>query len=312
MSQPSSDKKKKSLWISAVVTLIAVLALGWMLRRVDWQQAAATWQRVPARVWLLSAAGLVASHLLRAGRVRAEWQQRLRMGWREAWGLMVRHSAWVVLVPMRGGEAIYVWALHRQGEIPLRQATLSLLRLRLQDMAVLAVLAAALFAPVAWYWRLLLLALLLLLAVWLLPAVWFIVQERAARRSGESGRKLPPPAWASWAYAVSNWVVKLAAIAWPLASLLPAGWDAALKGATGGELAAALPVQPPAGFGPYEAGVIAGLRSAADLPWAEIALAALVVHLLALAVTVGSSIIARLLGWSHRDLRRPDSGPGPA
>jgi len=312
MSQPSSDKKKKSLWISVLVTLIAVVALGWMLRRVDWQQAAATWQRVPARVWLLSAAGLVASHLLRAGRVRAEWQQRLRMGWREAWGLMVRHSAWVVLVPMRGGEAIYVWALYRQGDVPLRQATLSLLRLRLQDMAVLAVLATALFAPFAWYWRLLLLAVLLVAAVWLLPAVWFIVQERAARRSGESGRQLAPPAWASWAYAVSNWIVKLAAIAWPLASLLPVGWDAALKGATGGELAAALPVQPPAGFGPYEAGVIAGLRSAADLPWAEIALAALVVHLLALAVTVGSSIVARLLGWSHRDLRRPHSGPGPA
>ena len=312
MNKPSGNKKKKSLWISILVTLVALVALGWMLRRVDWQQAATTWERVPAHVWLLSAAGLVASHLLRAGRVRAEWRQHLRMGWREAWGLMVRHSAWVVLVPMRGGEAIYLWALYKQGDVSLRQATLSLLRLRLQDMAVLAVLALALFAPFAWYWRLLLLLGLLACAIWLLPAVWFIVQERAARRSGESGRKLPAPAWASWAYAVSNWIVKLAAIAWPLLSLLPAGWDAALKGAAGGELAAALPVQPPAGFGPYEAGVIAGLRSAADLPWAEIALAALVVHLLALAVTVGSSVVARLLGWSHRDLRRTHPGHGPA
>ena len=310
MSQ--SGRKKKSPWAMLLVTLAAVVALGWMLRQVDWQQAVATWGKVPPHVWLLSALGLAASHGLRAGRVRAEWRGQLRMGWREAWGLMVRHSAWVVLVPMRGGEAIYVWALHRQGGIPLRQATLSLLRLRLQDMAVLAVIAAALFAPFAWYWRLLLLAAMLVGALWLLPAVWFIVQERAIRRSGESGRQLPPPAWASWAYAVSNWIVKLSAIAWPLLCLLPADFDAALKGAAGGELAAALPVQPPAGFGPYEAGVIAAMRSAAAVPWADIALAALVVHLLALAVTVGSSIIARLLGWSHRDLRRHPSGPGPA
>ncbi len=306
MSQASG---KKSLWITLLVTLAAVVALGWMLRQVDWQQAVATWGKVPPRVWLLSALGLAASHLLRAGRVRAEWRGQLRMGWREAWGLMVRHSAWVVLVPMRGGEAIYVWALHRQGGVPLRQAGLSLLRLRLQDMAVLAVIALALFAPLAWYWRLALLAGMLVGALWLLPAVWFIVQERAARRSGES-RRLPPPAWASWAYAVSNWIVKLSAIAWPLLCLLPADFDAALKGAAGGELAAALPLQPPAGFGPYEAGVIAAMRSACAAHWADIALAALVVHLLALAVTVGSASVARLLGWSHRDLRHP--GPGPA
>ena len=313
MSRSAAEGKKgKPLWLTVAVTLVAVAALGWMLRQVDWAQAAATWDKVPLQVWLLSAAGMTASHWLRAGRVRAEWRGQLRMGWREAWGLMVRHSAWVVLVPMRGGEAIYVWALHRQGEVPLRQAALSLLRLRLQDMAVLAALAAALFAPLAWYGRLLALAVLLVRAIWLLPAVWYIAQERAARRSGERGRKLPPPAWASWAYAVSNWIVKLAAIAWPLLNLLPTDFDAALKGATGGELAAALPLQPPAGFGPYEAGVIAGLRSAADLPWAEIALAALVVHLLALAVTVGSSIVARLLGWSHRDLRRHPPGSAPA
>jgi len=58
--------------------------------------------------------------------------------------------------------------------------------------------------------------------------------------------------------------------------------------------------------------VIAAIRSAAEIAWSDIAMAALVVHLMALAVTVGSSVLARLLGWSHRDLRLPDSGPGPA
>ena len=300
--------RRKALWPTVGVTALAVAALGWLLRSVDWTLTAQAWARVPLWVWLACAGGMVLSHVLRAGRVRAEWRPHLRMGWAEAWGLMVRHSAWVVLVPMRGGEALYVWALYRQGGVPIRQATFSLLRLRLQDMAVLAVLAAATFTPAPWPVRILVLAGLLALAIWCLPWVWYIVQTRAARRTGGEGPTLPAPAYVSWAYAVSNWIVKLVAIGAPLWSLLDIGADAAFKGALGGELAAALPVQPPAGFGPYEAGVIMAARTAADVPWAELAVAALVVHLLALAVTVGSSVVARLLGWSHRDLRRPPAG----
>lgn len=298
-----APKKAKALWMTVLVTAVAVGALGWLLRQVDWALAARTWVRVPVWVWALAVAGFVGSHVLRAGRMKAEWAPRLRMGWREAWGLMVRHSAWVVLAPMRGGEAVYVWALYRQGDIPLKQSALSLLRLRLQDMAVLAVLALALFTPAPWYARLGVLLLLLAVAMWCLPWVWSRMQAWAARRKGESGRPMPAPAYGSWAYAVSNWIVKLVAIGLPLAYLLPIGVDAALKGALGGELAAALPVQPPAGFGPYEGGVIMAVRLAAEAAWADIAVAALVVHLLALGVTVGSATVARLLGWSHRDLR---------
>ena len=121
-------------------------------------------------------------------------------------------------------------------------------------------------------------------------------------------RQLPPPAWASWAHAVSNWIVKLSAIAWPLLYYVAGRFRRRARGALPAGLAAALPVQPPAGFGPYEAGVIAAMRSAAVVPWADIALAALVVHLLALVVTVSSSIIARLLGWVTATCAAP-SGP---
>lgn len=304
-SPPQAKKQGKALWMTLLVTAVAVAALGWLLYKVDWALAAATWVRVPAWVWLLAVLGFVGSHVLRAGRMRAEWSPRLRMGWQEAWGLMVRHSAWVVLAPMRGGEAVYVWALYRQGDVPLKQSTLSLLRLRLQDMAVLAVIAVAMFTPAPWYVRLLVLAALLGVAIWCLPWVWSLLQAWAARRKGEMGRPMPAPAYVSWAYAVSNWIVKLCAIGLPLAYLLPIGADAAIKGALGGELAAALPVQPPAGFGPYEGGVIMAVRMAGQAPWADIAVAALVVHLLALGVTVGSATVARLLGWSHRDLRQP-------
>ena len=141
------QKNRHKLWTAIAISLIAAVAMWWLLKDVNWDIAFAAWQAVPLHVWLLSASGMAASHVLRAGRVRSEWRNSLNMGWREAWALMVRHSAWVVLVPMRGGEAIYVWALHRQGGISIRAASISLVKLRLQDFAALGVIAVTIFAP---------------------------------------------------------------------------------------------------------------------------------------------------------------------
>ncbi len=301
MKQPS-----RKMWASVAVTLLALGIMVWMLRAVDWPVALAAWQRVPVYVWLLSAVGLAGSHVLRAGRVRLEWRDTLNMGWREAWGLMVRHSAWVVLVPMRGGEAIYVWVLHRQGGVSIRQASISLLRLRVQDMAVLGGLAVALFAPFSPELSVLLAVVLMALAMWVLPVSWTWLMFRMSRQQASAPFQAPPPAWESWIYAISNWVVKTSAIAWPMWVILPIDFRTALHGSVGGELAATLPLQPPAGFGPYEGGVIFGIQWTASLPWPDIAATALAVHLLALAVTIGSATVARVLGWSQKSLHRLD------
>lgn len=299
-------KSQKKMWTSIGVTLIACAVMAWMLRAVDWLVAISAWERVPPYIWLISAMGMAASHLLRAGRVRAEWRDTLNMGWREAWGLMVRHSAWVVLVPMRGGEAIYVWVLHRQGGISLREASMSLLRLRVQDMAVLGGLSVALFAPFSPEISLLLAMMMMAVAMWVLPLSWKWLMYRMSRKEGGDSFQIPPPAWESWIYAISNWTLKACAIAWPLWIMLPIDFRSALHGSVGGELAATLPLQPPAGFGPYEGGVIFGIQWSTHLPWQEIAATALAVHLLALAVTVGSATLARLLGWSQKSLHRID------
>jgi hypothetical protein len=302
-------KSSQKLWASIGVTLLAVAIMAWMLRAVDWEVAFGAWQRVPPYIWLVSAIGLAASHLLRAGRVRAEWRDTLNMGWREAWGLMVRHSAWVVLVPMRGGEAIYVWVLHRQGGISIRAASISLLRLRVQDMVVLGGLSVALFAPFSLEISLALAVVMMALAMWILPLCWTWLMYRMSRKEGAEPFQAPPPAWESWIYAISNWILKACAIAWPLWVMLPIDFRTALHGSVGGELAATLPLQPPAGFGPYEGGVIFGIQWSAALPWQEIAATALAVHLLALAVTVGSATVARVLGWSQKPLHRLDGAP---
>lgn len=308
MAPPSRWRPLLKLGLTSVVGL---LLLAWLLHAVDPMQARRALQAVPAPVWLLAALGMALSHLLRAGRLRVEWAGQIDLPWRHAWGLLVRHSAWVVLVPMRAGEGYYLWAMHRHHAVPLARAAFSLLRLRLQDVAVLAVLAVALWLPATVSARMLVALLLLAACVWWFPAAvrWLRVHWASRQPDGGTVAAIPAPAprllYAGWLYALANWLVKLAALAGPLALAAGLPVAAALSGALGGEWGAALPLQPPAGFGPYEAGVVAGVAWAPGRPdgmaltqlAAAVAPAALAVHLLALAVTLASAALAAALGW---------------
>lgn len=319
----------------ATSSLLGLALLWYLLSPVDWHLVWARGQSVSVGAWCVGVVGLMVSHVLRAGRIRNEWSHRLQMRWHEAWGLLVTHSAWVVLMPLRAGEAVYVWALHRRGQIGVPEATLSLVKMRLQDVGILVCFAVFFWLPVGLAWRsLTALFLLLVVLPWIFPMVWRMLRHRLDKRDSLQREpsllpKLPPHHtmsdrdqtehqtlvqvnWASWFYAISNWAVKLLAIAWPLVELSGLDMHLALAAALGGEWGAAMPLQPPAGFGPYEAGAWAGavwaqhanseLKSwsaVSPLPL-HLAAAILVVHLMALAVTVTSALMARLLGWSQR------------
>lgn len=319
----------------ATSSLLGLALLWWLLIPVDWPLVWAQGQSVSVGAWCVGVGGLMVSHVLRAGRIRNEWLHRLQMRWHEAWGLLVTHSAWVVLVPMRAGEAVYVWALHQRGQIGVREATLSLVKMRLQDVGILVCFAVFFWMPVSLVWRCLsALFLLLVVLPWIFPLIWRIVRQRLDQRASlevepsslsnlslhhakqdrvQTGYlTLVQVNWASWFYAISNWAVKLLAIAWPLVELSGLDMHLALAAALGGEWGAAMPLQPPAGFGPYEAGAWAGAvwaqHANSESPaWSAVsplplnlAAAILVVHLMALAVTVTSAFVARLLGWSQR------------
>ena len=297
---------KKTGWLLAS-TLLAAGLLAWLLRDVSWPRLAAQAQAVPLWAWLASAIGMMGSHVLRAGRLREEWAGVLHLSWHAAWALLVRHSAWVVIAPMRAGEAVYVWTLHRQGGVAVSDAALSLLKLRLQDVAVLGSLACLVWLPLPWPLRSAAALAALAAAIWLFPWLWQLAVARAA-----PARAVPlaPVRWRAWAFALGNWLLKLAALGLPLALLAQADAATAWAGVLGGEFGAALPMQPPAGLGPYEAGIWTGVQLWLALPGAavaaplDLAAAALVVHFLALAVTLGSAAVAGLLGWSAQSYPR--------
>jgi hypothetical protein len=286
-----------------VLTAAAVFLLYHLTRDLQWSSLAGSAQQTALWVWLLSIGGFVISHGLRAGRIRAEWLGQLQMDWHLSWALTVRHAAWVVLAPLRAGEAMYVWTLHRQGGVAIKTATRSLIRLRLQDLAVLLLWTLLLAGPGPWAGRLLLCAALLGCLIFALPR--WVQSTRAPRllRQAWENAGLTNGSAVSWAYALLNWPVKFMALALPLQALTGLQAKSAWVAVTGGEWASLMPVQPIAGYGIYEAGVVAAARWMGPIAIAEVAAAALFVHSLSLAVTLGSAWLAGMLGWSQADLR---------
>lgn len=302
---------------AAGLSLAAVLGVAWVL----WQQGGpGQWQRLrtaSASPWLLPLiGGLLASQLLRAARLHAEWRGRTRARYRDCLALFLLHNAAVVWLPLRSGEASYLLWLKRRWQVPVAEALASLLWLRLQDALVLALISLG-----AW----------LALVQGLAPEAALLVGGACAvagalalaglrRRAGPwlARRQVTPGGWTggwigrglhlagravrllleerggarAWALCIANWLVKLATLAAALAlvgGLAPAG---ALLGVVAGEWAAVLPLPAPAGLGGYEVAVWAGVRAAPGhlaAPAAQVLSAALWTHGLGLLVATASA-----------------------
>lgn len=274
---------------------LAVVVLALLLRGADLAALGAAASALPAWGWLAAIAGLLASYGLRALRLQTEWGPRVAARFLDCLHLMLVHNAAVNLLPMRAGEAGYPWLLHRRFGVPVGDAAASLLRLRLQDAMLLALLAIALLVPHGA--ALAAVAALGAVAAWLGAAPIFAAAAlprvddgriaRALRRTLRllfAPRQSRVPAWWSWACAAANWAVKIAALGGLLAALAHVSIESGLRGALGGELAAVLPLQAPAGLGSYEGGVWAAVALHDRSALAQLGVAALAVHLLALAV----------------------------
>ncbi len=286
---------------------IAGVALGalllWLLLRdasiSRWLDALAA---VPPMLWIVATLGLLASYALRALRLFVEWQPQVRgIRYADCLRLMLLHNAAVNIMPMRAGEAGYAWIVHRQWGVPLADAVASLLWLRLQDVAILAAFALAWLLPIP------ALAGAGLALIWIvsyalvtphLGSMLAFLPWRPLQKVGAYAQRPGQQAWrrpASLACALANWSVKLGVLATLLAALADITTFDALRGSLGGELAAVLPVQGPAGLGTYEAGVWGGVAlraSAASL--AHVGAAALAVHLLGLGVGLFAALVAQL------------------
>jgi hypothetical protein len=329
--------------IASIGAGIALLAL--LVAFTPWRLLAERAATVPLAGWVAATLGMSATYALRAGRLRVEWAWKLAtlgLGYRECLHITLLHNAAINVLPMRSGEASYAFLLHRRWGVGLGDAAASLLWLRLQDVMVLGVLGLAILVPAPLPWRIGFAVVAILAAATVLPALVRRVHVHArwarARAHADRASRTRHRLWhlvakvagafraarggaAAWGYAIANWVLKLGIVGALLASLAALPYGAAFSGALGGELAAVLPLQAPAGVGTYEAGVALGAQVRHDAPapaplpapapnaenHADNRLvfgAALAVHALMVVVALGTALVFSLI---VRPARAPES-----
>lgn len=312
-------------WLRQALTwLVGLGLLGLLLRHVPLDTVREALAAPSAGVWAGTLAGLVLSYLMRAARLQvvlglndppdpAQADRRPALPARRALGLrldalrvILMHNAAVNLLPMRAGELSFPWLASTQLRMPLAHAVASLLWMRLQDLAVLLALGLLLWPglPPAWRGA----GLLLLVVGWQAGVRLLNTMHASGRDAGEGGSRLKAllrrlnaalvdphhhqPA--AWLFTWANWAIKLTAGALLLSSITGSGLGAGWAGALGGELAAVVPLQGPAGFGTYEAGVWAGF--ALSLPGGaglgHAVAAALALHLCFLLCAVAAGALA--------------------
>lgn len=292
------------LVLMAVAALLLATAPSWL------PEAGPLLARLQAlQAWQLACvlAGLVIAQACRAERVHAEWQSRAGVSWWECLRVVSLHYGLLNVLPMRAGEAGFAWLLWRRWQVPLSRATLSLVAWRMQDVCILVGYALLLWLPVALPWRLAallawalgLMALLRQrprLSAWLLARRGDRWSDRLARQIGPA---LAPAATqrSGWVCGSATWGAKLITAAALLCWLaeLPAG--VAIGAALAGEWGAALPLQPAAGFGTYEAAVWAGVAALQPAGSAASATTVLLAALAAHLLTAGFAIVLGALFW---------------
>ncbi len=293
--------------------------LGWLLIELPWHTAWAAMQRPSASVWVLVLAALLLSYVIRGARLQVVMglasearSVRTVMGLRaDALRVILMHNAAVNLLPMRAGELSFPWLASRELQMPLPRAVACLIWMRVQDLMVLAWLGLLVWPdlPLSLRGAGILLLVLAGLGLGWLSSLASRPQARHPRWIKWQSALAEPShhRLAAWALTLANWVIKLSAGACLLAAITGAPWLTAWAGALGGELAAVVPLQGPAGFGTYEAGVwaaMAWLIPAGDPTLAHAVTGALCLH----ACFLVCATMAGLMAW----LMRPTWARGPA
>lgn len=303
----------------ALAWAFGMALLGWLLSHTPIAPVIAAIQRPSISIWLLTLSGLLLSYGLRGARLQVVLSLDAHHAPPQRWlGLrtdalrvILLHNAAVNLLPMRAGELSFPWLAAQELKLPMSRALVCLMWMRLQDLAVLAGLGLALWPglpPIARISGLLGLGLCWHGGWWLLrrllnhaslgkqtaAAGWRGLALKLKAAMLEPSHHRP----AAWGLTLANWTLKLAAGATLLSAISQISWPVAWAGALGGELAAIFPLQGPAGFGTYEAGVWAGVAALLERQsplLAQVVGAALALHVCFLICAVCAACVATLL-----------------
>ena len=289
---------------------ITVALLVWLLSSARWQDVGRRLLQFDPGTLLIAASLFALSYLLRAARVFDEFRHETRSGaasigftslhFLRFLRLTLIHNALVNVAPLRAGEIAFPVLLKRWFGVAAERSVVALLWLRIQDAFVVLALAAFVWPGIPWPLRAVAL-LSIVITAWAIP--FWARQHAATAPSGscaagldsvpdhEPGARLAKLRAAlarstqshtrSWLWTIANWTVKLSAETWLLMGLLGVAPNIGALGALGAELAGILPIQGVAGFGTFEAGAAALMRTY-NVGLADGLQAALALHLIML------------------------------
>ncbi|WP_158235655.1 lysylphosphatidylglycerol synthase domain-containing protein [Limnohabitans sp. G3-2] len=294
---------------------LALSLFVWAWQQLDRPDLSQWWRAVPPWLWATAAAVWACTFILRAIRLRQEWQWKRQISLRTALHVVLLHNSAALLMPLRSGELGYPLLVRKVFDASWPESLRSLLWLRFQDAVVLALLvllfwpftppiaAALIAAPV----------LVALLASRQHLEKFVLICHGRVEWLGFiwHGRDRH----AGWLLSLGNWLLKIAVVAILLQVILAEsvslGMPASVSAALGGEIAALLPLQGPASLGTYETGV--WLFSGLPLEQAPLlGMVALLVHLFCLGVSLLLALLVAAVDgpafWrlSHGK-NRPDS-----
>lgn len=307
----------RTLVFRGVAILISLALLAWLVTDARWEGVGERLRAIGWPALAIVAVLFATSYAMRGARIHGEFRHELGPGSGAARYLRILrvtlvHNALVNVLPFRTGEVAFPVLLNRWFGVPTARAVVSLLWLRAQDALVVAALAAVIWPDVPLALRALALAGIVGIAI---GVPWWArrhpeasaVGERTSSRTAKLRALLARSTRrnrAGWSWTVANWTVKLVAEAWLLTLALGptplapnvTQWpiDAAALGAIGAELAAILPIQGVAGFGTFEAGAAALMRTQ-DVALQTGLEAALALHAVVLALALIAGALAAVL-----------------
>jgi len=284
--------------VGFAVLLAVVAGVQWL---VGWDRIASAWLAAGAPAIAGCFALMVASYAARAVRIGLALAPRPPL--LTLFRVTTIHLAAINTLPARAGEFALPWLLARECGRRFGEGLALLFWIRLLDVQVLGMLAAAIvLAPTGQAPAALGAAAALIGPI----ALWAVLRHPWWRRrvpdSGKLGRVLhvvrdhAPPGAAAYlhlgGWTLAAWLLKFTALGLWLTAVTTLDPATALLAVVAAEVAALIPVQGPAAAGTYEAAVTAAL-AASGVPAATALAAAVSLHLFVL----GSSLVCGALSW---------------
>lgn len=269
---------------------------------VGWSKVAEPWGRAAPSAILGALLLLLVTYVVRSARLFRYFREC--RGIQPCIRLFLVHNLLVNVLPLHGGDVSFPMLMKRYFSISPTRSVPGLLWLRYLDLHVLLLVGlVSLWLTTSWLW------IPPAIVAWIaLPALTVVCWEASCRGLQRHDNRLSASVvdalrtlprsrtvlFESWAWTALNWGIKIVAFAWILTIFSPIGFVESLVGATGGELAAILPLKMPAAIGSYPAGVVAAVTPL-GVRFDHALVAGINLHLFVLAVAVAAGSLTFLI-----------------